>query len=124
MRAIIKARHMELNDHLKEYVEEKIQRAAEKYFDNASTTLEVELSNLFGPKGGKDKQCEITMSLPRGNTIRIEEVSEDIYTAIDSAGDRLIRSLERYKGKKLLGNRYPKKYYAAKLLNKEESPEK
>ncbi|RMF87250.1 MAG: ribosome-associated translation inhibitor RaiA [Nitrospinota bacterium] len=123
MKTIVKARHMELNDSLRAYVEEKIQRPAAKHFDGPSVTLEVELSNLLGPKGGKDKQCEITMSLPRGQILRIEEVEEDIYTAISVAGDRLVRSLERYKEKKLFGSRYPKKYYMAKILNREAAAE-
>jgi len=79
--------------------------------------LEVELSNRFGPKGGQAKQCEVMMALPRGNTLRIEEVSDDLYIAIDAAGDRLVRTLERYKGKKLIGTRYPQKYYVVKRLN-------
>ena len=122
MRTIVKGRHMPLEDHLKAYVEEKIQRPAAKYFDGPSVRLEVELSDPFGSKGGHDKQCEVIMALPRGTILRIEEVGHDIHTAIGSAGDRLIRALERYKGKKLVGGRYPKKYYVAKRLNTVEFP--
>jgi putative sigma-54 modulation protein len=117
MRTIIKGRHLELNDHLKVYVETKIQRPAAKWCDAPSVTLEVELTDLFGPKGGHDKQCEVNMTLPRGRTLRIEEVCDDLYAAIDAAGDRLWRALERYKGKTLVGSRYPKKYYVAKQYN-------
>ncbi|MBI3327790.1 MAG: HPF/RaiA family ribosome-associated protein [Nitrospinae bacterium] len=123
MRAIVKGRHMTLDDHLKAYVEAKIQRPAAKYLDGPSIRLEVELSDLFGPKGGDDKLCEVIMMLPRGNMLRIEEVGSDIYTTIGAAGDRLVRSLERYKGKKLVGGRYPKKYYVAKRLNTVEFPQ-
>jgi ribosomal subunit interface protein len=123
MRAIVKGRHIALNDDLKAYVEAKIQRPASKYFDRPSVILEVELADLFGPKGGQDKQCEVIMALPRGNLLRIEEVSDEIYAAIDAASDRLVRCLERYKGKKLVGGRYPKKYYVAKRLNAGEPPE-
>jgi ribosomal subunit interface protein len=113
----IKSRHMPLNDHLKGYVAAKIEQPAAKYFDGPAVSLEVELSNLFGPKGGLDKRCEVVMALPRQHVLRIEEVSDDLYKAIDTAGDRLLRSIERYKGKTLRGGRYPKKYYVAKLLN-------
>jgi len=122
MRTIIKGRHLELNDSLKAYVEAKIRRPAAKWFDAPSVRLEVELSNLFGPKGGNDKQCEVIMTLPRGHILRIEEVGDDLYAAIDAAGDRLWRALERYKGKKLVGSRYPKKYYVAKQFNAGELP--
>jgi ribosomal subunit interface protein len=117
MRTIIKRRHLTLSESLKAYVEAKIIHPATKWYDSPSVILEVELSDLFGPLGGNDKQCEIIMTLPHGNILRIEEVSDDLYTAIDTAGDRLGQALERYKGKKLIGGRYPKKYYLAKQLN-------
>ena len=117
MRTIIKGRHIILNDDLKTYVAAKIEHSASKWCDDPSVTLEVELSDLFGPKGGNDKQCEVTMTLPRGHLLRIEEVSDGFPAAIDTAAERLWRALERYKGKKLLGGRYPKKYYMAKMLN-------
>jgi ribosomal subunit interface protein len=111
-----------LTEPLKTYVEAKIASPAAKYFDGPSVTLEVELSNLFGPKRGHDKQCEVLMMLPRSNILRIEETSDDLYTAIAVAGDRLVHCLTRYKGKKLVGGRYPKKYYVAKQLNAEAWP--
>lgn len=117
MRTIIKRRHLTLSESLKAYVEAKIIHPATKWYDSPSVILEVELSDLFGPRGGNDKQCEVIMTLPHGNILRIEEVSDDLYTAIDTAGDRLGQALERYKGKKLIGGRYPKKYYLAKQLN-------
>jgi putative sigma-54 modulation protein len=120
MKAIIKGRHMTLTDDLKAYVEAKIERPAARCMDGPSLTLEVELSDLFGPKGGYDKQCDVILALPLGNVLRIEEVQVDLYAAIDAAGDRLVRALERYKGKKLVGGRYPKKYYVARRLNSEE----
>jgi len=123
MQAAIKGRQLTLDDHLKTYVVEKIERPAAKYFDDASVTLEVELSDLYGPKGGNDKQCDVLMGLPKGTVLRIEEVSDDLYKAIDTAADRLLRALDRYKGKKLIGSRYPKKYYIAKRLLSEKPPE-
>jgi ribosomal subunit interface protein len=108
---------MTLSDSLKAYVEAKIIQVAMKWCIDPSVTLEVELSDLFGPRGGNDKQCEVIMTLPHGNILRIEEVSDDLYAAIDAAGGRLGQGLERYKGKKLIGSRYPKKYYLAKQLN-------
>ena len=117
MRTIVKGRHISLDDFLKAYVAAKIEQTASTWNDDPSVILEVELSDLFGPKGGNDKQCEVTMTLPRGNLLRIEEVSDGFPAAIDAAAERLWRALERYKGRKLLGGRYPKKYYVAKKLN-------
>jgi putative sigma-54 modulation protein len=117
MRTILKSRHMTLSPALKAYVEAKIMQPATKWWDDPAIILEVELSDLFGPKGGNDKQCEVVMTLPHGHVLRLEEVGDDLYAVIDAAGDRLGQALARYKGKKLIGGRYPKKYYLAKRLN-------
>ncbi len=117
MRTIVKSRHMPPSDPLKAYVEAKIMHAARRWSNEPSATVEVKLADLFGPKRGNDKQCEVIMALPRGHVIRIEEVSDDLYAAIDAAGDRLGQALDRYKGKKLIGGRYPKKYFLAKKLS-------
>ena len=121
-RLIVKGRHLLLNDHLKAYVEAKLLRPAAKWIDGPSVTLEVELSDLFGPKGGQHKQCEVNMMLPRGRILRIEEVSDDLYTAIETASGRLVHALERLKGKRLTEGRHPKKYYTANRLNLAELP--
>ena len=105
----------------KAYVGAKLERPTARWLVDPSVTLDVELSDLFGPRRGQDKQCEILLSVPHGNVLRIQEVQDDLYAAIDAAGDRLVHTLERYKGKKLLGGRYPKKYYVARCLNGEGS---
>jgi ribosomal subunit interface protein len=117
MRTIIKSRGLPLSDPLKAYVEAKLQRTAATWVDGPAVTLEIEVADLFGPKGGRDKQCEVLMTLPRGRCLRIETASHDLYAAIDAAADRLWCALERYKGKKAVGQRRPTKYYVAKRLN-------
>jgi putative sigma-54 modulation protein len=114
---------MTLSDPLKAYVEAKIVHAATKWRDDPAVILEVELSDLFGPRGGNDKQCDVIMTLPPGHILRIEEISDDLYAAIDAAADRLGQALDRYKGKKLTGSRHPKKYFLAKKLNGTDFPE-
>jgi ribosomal subunit interface protein len=119
MRAITKGRHLTLSEHLKAYVEAKIERPVARWIDDPSVMLEVELSDLFGPKKGPDKRCEVLLLLPRRNLLRIEAVHEDLYAAIDAAADRLAHALERYKGKKVVGGRYPKKYGSCSLRGAE-----
>jgi ribosomal subunit interface protein len=123
MRIIIKSQHLTLSEPRKAYVEAKIMHPATKWCDGPSVTLEVELSDLFGPRGAHDKQCQVILILPHGKILRIEEVCDDLYAAIDGAGDRLGQALARFKGKKLSAGRHPKKYYLAKQLNTTVLPE-
>lgn len=57
--------------------------------------LAVWLSDINGPRGGRDKRCKIQISLDHGKTIVIEDTEEDLYAAIDLAADRADRALAR-----------------------------
>lgn len=55
----------------------------------------VRLSDINGPRGGKDKSCRIRVNLDRHNDVVIEDVEEDMYTAIDRAASRAGRAVSR-----------------------------
>jgi ribosomal subunit interface protein len=57
--------------------------------------LAVWLSDINGPRGGRDKRCKIQISLDHGKTIVIENTEEDLYAAIDLAAERADRALAR-----------------------------
>lgn len=57
--------------------------------------LAVWLSDINGPRGGRDKRCKIQISLDHGKTVVIENTEEDLYVAIDRAADRADRALAR-----------------------------
>lgn len=57
--------------------------------------LAVWLSDINGPRGGRDKRCKIQISLDHGKTIIIEDTEEDLYAAIDLAAGRADRALAR-----------------------------
>lgn len=57
--------------------------------------LAVWLSDVNGPRGGRDKRCKIQISLDHGKTVVIENTEEDLYVAIDRAAERADRALAR-----------------------------
>lgn len=57
--------------------------------------LAVWLSDINGPRGGRDKRCKIQISLDHGKTIVIENTEDDMYAAIDLAAERADRALAR-----------------------------
>lgn len=91
MRYIITGRNVEVTEGLKSAVHEKIGKL-EKYFNKdveVHVTLSVE----------KDRQ-KIEVTIPvKGNIIRSEQVSSDMYVSIDLVEEIIERQLKKYKNK-------------------------
>ena len=91
MRIKITGRNIELTDGIKDAVEDKLNKL-EKYFTpdtDVYVTLSVE----------KERQkVEVTIPM-KGNYIRSEQVSNDMYVSIDMAVDLLERMIRKYKTK-------------------------
>lgn len=91
MRYIITGRNIDVTEGLKSAVQEKIGKL-EKYFA-ADTEVHVTLSVE------KDRQ-KIEVTIPvRGNIIRSEQVSSDMYVSIDLVEEIIERQLKKYKNK-------------------------
>ncbi len=92
MQVAVTFRHMETSDPIKSYVEEKLTRV-KKYIDEpidaqATLTVEKKIRHL----------AEINI-LAKGITIKGSEETNDMYSAIDAAVDKIERQLKRYKEK-------------------------
>ncbi|RFP09271.1 HPF/RaiA family ribosome-associated protein [Duganella sp. BJB488] len=57
--------------------------------------LTVWLSDINGPRGGRDKRCKIQVSLDNGKTVLIEDTEADLYAAIDRAAERADHAVAR-----------------------------
>ena len=91
MRITITGRNIELTDGIKEAVNDKLSKL-EKYFKpdtDVFVTLSVE----------KERQkIEITIPM-KGNIVRAEQVSDDMYVSIDLVEEIIERQLRKYKNK-------------------------
>ena len=91
MRITITGRNIDITDGLRSAVEDKLSKL-EKYFTpdtDVFVTLSVE----------KERQ-KIEVTIPvKGNIIRSEQVSNDMYVSIDMAVDLLERMIRKYKTK-------------------------
>lgn len=91
MKFIIVGRNLEVTSGLRSAVEDKIGKLA-KYF-NPDTEVHVTLSVE------KDRQ-KIEVTIPvKGNIIRSEQVSNDMYVSIDLVEEIIERQLKKYKTK-------------------------
>ena len=57
--------------------------------------IKVQLSDINGPKGGKDKHCQISVDLGSRGSVFIAETQDDLYHAIVPAARRLSRTIAR-----------------------------
>jgi ribosomal subunit interface protein len=93
MQLIIKGRHTEVPETIKEYIQSKIEPILEKNLKEP-TVCEVVLLDENGPRGGQDKTVHITASVPDiKNPIHVELSTDDYYKTIDLIGDKLSRAL-------------------------------
>lgn len=91
MNIIITGKNIDITEGLKEAVNDKIGKLA-KYFSD-DTTAKVTLSVE------KDRQ-KIEVTIPvKGNIIRSEQVSNDMYVSIDLVEEIIERQLKKYKNK-------------------------
>lgn len=91
MKFIIVGRNIEITSSLREAVEDKIGKLG-KYF-NQDTEVHVTLS----VEKGRQK-IEVTIPV-KGNIIRSEQVSNDMYVSIDLVEEIIERQLKKYKNK-------------------------
>src|SRR2546426_2400131 len=95
MRVIVKARHMTLTNPLRAYAQEKLSNAVMRIFDRPAAKLEIEMGEIGHVRDGANKECRVTVFIPKGKTINIVEIDDDMYKAIDLAHDRLLQQVKR-----------------------------
>ena len=114
MKYIISGKNIEVTDGLRSAVYEKLDRL-EKYF-NEDTEVHVTFSVE------KDRQkMEVTIPI-KGNIIRAEQVSDDMYVSIDMVAEIIERQVVRYK-KKIIDQNQDAAYFQDRFLEEEDVEE-
>lgn len=110
MKFVIVGRNIEVTPGLRSAVEEKIGKL-EKYF-NADTEVHVTLSVE------KERQ-KIEVTIPvKGNIIRSEQVSNDMYVSIDLVEEIIERQLKKYKNK-LIDKKQAGSFFKQEFMEKD-----
>lgn len=94
MQIIIHASDFTLTDALKSHIERRMNYA----FAACDETIQhiiVRLSDVNGPRGGRDKCCRIQVITDHLADVVIEDIEADMYNAIRRAADRASRTLMR-----------------------------
>jgi putative sigma-54 modulation protein len=83
-----------LTEALRAYIEQRL-KAALGWAGTRMRKLHVSLSDINGPRGGRDKRCKIQVQLAGGKNVLIEDTEADLYHAIDRAAERADRAVVR-----------------------------
>ena len=97
MRLEVKGRNVEINDSIRRYAEEKLDRIEKQLPE--PTQIEVELTLETNPSIADDHIAEATV-WTKGSTLRVRESSSAFETSIDLLSDKLERQVKRYREKR------------------------
>lgn len=97
----ITVRNMELTDRVHDYVVKKVSKL-DRYL-NGIEEARVDLAQAKSARSATDRQVAQITVRGRGFILRAEERSDNIYSAIDTALDKIQRRIYRYKGKRYRG---------------------
>jgi putative sigma-54 modulation protein len=98
MKLVIQGKNMEVTEAIREYVEQKIDKAV-SHFQALTTEVDVHLSVARNPRIASSQSAEVTV-YANGSVIRAEEKSENLYASIDLVADKISRKLRKFKERK------------------------
>jgi len=98
MKLVIQGKNIEITDSIREYVNQKIEKAV-SHFQHLTTEVDVHLSIARNPRINSKQTAEVTL-YANGTVIRAEEGSENLYASIDLVADKIARQLRKYKEKR------------------------
>ncbi len=113
MHVYLAARHLELTDAVRAYVEEHLVEPVRRHTGLNIKRVEVQVF-AEGDKGNHFG-CHVQVELKGDHHINVRELQEDLYAAIDLARDRVVRALTERRDKVLTLRRHPKKYSFERL---------
>ncbi len=95
------SRNMEINQRLQEYAEKKLQKI-ERHLNEVEETR-VEFSHNRSARNSAERYTAQITTRVKGVLLRAEERSDDLFAAFDAALDKMMRQIERYKGRRYRG---------------------
>ena len=97
----ITGRNMEVTDRLNEYVTKKASKL-DRYL-NEIDEARVDLAYVKSARSASDRQVAQITVRGKGFILRSEERADDIFSALDTALEKMQRRIERFKGKRNRG---------------------
>jgi putative sigma-54 modulation protein len=94
MRVHVRCTGLPHSQSLVEHTERKVYQHLSR-FGGRLTSIEVRLSDVNGPRGGRDKRCQVIARAPGLGSLRVEELHDDLYAGAERALGRLAQAVGR-----------------------------
>ena len=94
-------RNMDITDRIHDYVDKKVAKL-DRYLPGIEEAR-VDLAYVKSARNASDRQVAQITVRGKGFILRSEERADDIFSALDTALERMQRRIERYKGKRYRG---------------------
>jgi putative sigma-54 modulation protein len=94
-------RNLEVTERILDYTKKKVSKL-DRYLGDIDEAR-VDFAYIKSARSAADRQVAQITVRGKGYILRAEERSDDVYTALDSAVEKLQRQMERYKGKRQKG---------------------
>ncbi len=94
-------RNIEVTDRILDYSKKKVAKLDR--FLNDIDEARVDLAYIKSARSAADRQVAQITVRGKGYILRAEERSDDVFTALDSALEKMQRQMERFKGKRQKG---------------------
>lgn len=82
------------SDSLAEHVTRKVHQHLSR-FGQRVTAVDARLSDINGPRGGRDKRCFFTVQVEGAPPVAVETLHQDFYAAVDLALGRVAEAVGR-----------------------------
>ena len=94
-------RNIEVSDRILEYARKKVSKL-DRFLGDIDEAR-VDIAYIKSARSAADRQVAQITIRGKGDILRAEERSDDVFTSLDSALDKIQRQMERYKGKRQKG---------------------
>ncbi len=94
MKTQVRFRGIEASESLSEYASRRAHLRLSRFGSQVASVV-VRISDLNGPRGGKDKRCQVTATGPGLGTVNVSETHDDAFAAVDLVFDRVSRTIGR-----------------------------
>jgi ribosome-associated translation inhibitor RaiA len=102
------ARHIELGDRVREYVQKQLIEPIQKHTSLALNSVEVQLfaeSDRGFPLG-----CHVQIEIKGHRDLNVREIDETLFAAIDKTKARVLHSLTQLRNRILAARRHPRQH--------------
>jgi putative sigma-54 modulation protein len=94
-------RNIEITDRIMDYTKKKVSKL-DRFLGDIDEAR-VDLAYIKSARSAADRQVAQITIRGKGYILRAEERSDDVFTSLDSALDKIQRQMERFKGKRQKG---------------------